>query len=189
MACRSQRFAVAAGSFVAAAEEDRVAGARRPGGGGHREAGLLFGGEDDVAGAAAEELVAQGRDRGGEAGRARRLRPASCADPSGAAAAPIAKACALSVALLPWGSSASRACAVGSGRSPPAETSSGARTGAAISTEAAIAPCQSSSSTSVTAVGRCATLAEGKTASATPAAVVAGSEPPTRVVLLVAKEG
>ena len=108
---------------------------------------------------------------------------------SGAAAEPIAKACALSVALLPWGESVSSACSVGSGRSPPEEISSGARTGAAISTEAATAPCHSSSSTSVTAVGRWATLAEGKTASATPAAVVAGSEPPTRVVLLVAKEG
>ena len=66
---------------------------------------------------------------------------------------------------------------------------SGARTGAAIRTEAAIAPAQSSSSTRVTAAGRCAAVVEGKTASATPAALVAGSEPPTLVVLPVAKAG
>ncbi len=109
--------------------------------------------------------------------------------PSGAAAPSMTKAWALPVALLPCGSSVSNAWEVGSGRSPPLETSSGARTGEDISTAAATAPCQSPSSTRVTAAGRCATLAEGKTASATPAAVVAASPPPTLVVLLVAKEG
>ncbi len=78
---------------------------------------------------------------------------------------------------------------MGSGTSPPPVTSIGALTGAAISTEAAIAACQSASSTRVTAAGRCAGVVEGKTASATPAAVAAGSDPPTRVVLLVAKDG
>ena len=65
----------------------------------------------------------------------------------------------------------------------------GARTGAAIRTAAAIAPAQSSSPTRVTAAGRCAGVVEGKTASATAAALAAGSEPPTRVVLPVAKAG
>ena len=65
----------------------------------------------------------------------------------------------------------------------------GARTGSAISTAEAIAPAQSSSSTRVTAAGRWAGVVEGNTASATAAALEAGSEPPIRVVLLVAKEG
>ena len=93
-------------------------------------------------------------DRGGEGRRTRCLRPRSSFSSSGAAAVadrrrpgPCRWRC------FPAGRAPSRACAVGSGRSPPAETSSGARTGAAISTAAATAPCQSSSSTRVTAVG------------------------------------
>jgi hypothetical protein len=41
----------------------------------------------------------------------------------------------------------------------------------------------------VTAAGCCAGVVEGKTASATAAALAVGSEPPTLVVLPVAKEG
>jgi hypothetical protein len=41
----------------------------------------------------------------------------------------------------------------------------------------------------VTAAGRWASFVEGKTASATPAALATGSGPPIRVVLLVAKAG
>jgi hypothetical protein len=54
---------------------------------------------------------------------------------------------------------------------------------------AAIAPAQSSWSTIATATGRCFSLVEGKTASAAAAALETGSEPPIRVVLLVAKLG
>jgi len=109
--------------------------------------------------------------------------------PSGIARSPIAKAVAPPVALPPWGSSAASASAVGSGRPSALEIRSGARTGADIKTDAAIAPAQSSSPTRLTAAGCWAALVEGNTASATPAALVAGSEPPTLVVLLVAKEG
>ena len=108
---------------------------------------------------------------------------------SGVATSPIANACAPPVAALPCGSRAARALAVGSGTPPGAEIRTGAPTGAAISTEAAIAPCQSSSPTRVTAAGRWAGVVEGKVASATPAALEAGSAPPTRVVFLVAKAG
>ena len=109
--------------------------------------------------------------------------------PSGVATLPIANAVAPPVALSPWGSSASSASTVGSGSPSALEIRTGARTGAAIRTEAAIAPAQSSSPTRVTAAGRWAAVVEGNTASATPAALVAGSEPPTLVVLPVAKAG
>src|ERR1700709_2629413 len=109
--------------------------------------------------------------------------------PSGAASSPIVKAVTPPVLLSPWGSSASSAWLVGSGRPSGLAMRTGARTGADIKTEAAIAPAQSSSATRVTAAGRWAGVVEGNTASATPAALVAGSEPPTLVVLPVAKAG
>ena len=65
----------------------------------------------------------------------------------------------------------------------------GARIGAAISTDEAIAACQSSVGASVTAVGWVPAAAEGYTASATPAASAIGSAPATRVVFFVATVG
>ena len=107
----------------------------------------------------------------------------------GRATAPTANSEAPSVSLLPCGPSAASASSLSSGIASGAEKRIGARTGGAIRTEAAIAPAQSSSPTRVTAVGCCAGVVEGKTARATPAALAAGSGPPIRVVLLVAKAG
>ncbi len=107
----------------------------------------------------------------------------------GKATVPIAKRGASPVAGLPCGSSASSASSLTSGISSGAEKRIGARTGGAIRTAAAIAPAQSSSPTRVTASGRWSGVVEGKTASAAPAAFATGSEPPIRVVLLVAKPG
>jgi hypothetical protein len=76
-----------------------------------------------------------------------------------------------------------------SGISSEPEKRIGARTGGAIKTDAAIAPAQSSSPTTVTASGRCSGVVEGNTARATAAALAAGSEPPMRTVLFVAKLG
>ncbi len=89
--------------------------------------------------------------------------------PPGTAALPIAKTCAPPVVPLPRGSRAPSASEVGAGTPPAAEISSGAPvgapftalagtplggpSGAAISTEAAIAVCQSAASTRVTAAG------------------------------------
>src|SRR4051794_41195142 len=82
-----------------------------------------------------------------------------------------------------------RASFVTAGRSPPSLTSSGAPIGRPASTAPVTAPCQSSLSTSTTAVGRVASLVAGKTAVATPAASVAASPPLTRIVFFVALEG
>ena len=79
--------------------------------------------------------------------------------------------------------------AVTAGSSPPSESSSGAPIGLAASAAAVTPACQSSLSTSTTAVGRVASLVPGKTALATPAASAAASPPPTRIVFLVAVEG
>ena len=65
----------------------------------------------------------------------------------------------------------------------------GARIGDDISTDEAIAACQSSVGASVTAVGWVPLAAEGYTAIATPAASATGSAPGTRVVFLVAVVG
>ena len=102
---------------------------------------------------------------------------------------PIANRDASPVSLLPWGSSAASAASLTSGISAGPESRIGAPTGAAVRTAAAIAPAQSSSLTIVTAAGRCVGVVEGNTARAAPAASAAGSEPPIRVVLLVAKPG
>ena len=61
--------------------------------------------------------------------------------------------------------------------------------GAAISTEEAIAACQSPVGARVTACGWVPGAADGYTASATPAASEIGSAPGTRVVLRVATVG
>ena len=68
------------------------------------------------------------------------------------------------------------------------DSSIGARIGGAISTEAAIAACQSSLGARVTAAGWVPGAADGYTASATPAASATGSAPATRVVFLVASD-
>src|SRR4051794_8082973 len=89
----------------------------------------------------------------------------------------------------PVGFRADSAAAVASGSLPPSESRSGARTGAAMRAEAAVAARQSPWSARATAGGRVATDWPGKTERATPAASVTGSAPPTRVVFLVAKAG
>src|SRR2546423_1244702 len=71
----------------------------------------------------------------------------------------------------------------------PSESSPGALVGAADSTPAAPAPCQSPLSTRATAGGRVPGLIAGNTALATPAASEAGSLPGTRVVFFVAVVG
>jgi len=80
---------------------------------------------------------------------------------AGAFAAPIAKTWALSVSRLPAGARAASDSTVTAGISPAAEMSSGAPTGGAISTAAAIAVGQSSASTSATASGRCDGFVDG----------------------------
>ena len=78
---------------------------------------------------------------------------------------------------------------VTAGRSSPSDSSSGAPIGGPASTAAAIADCQSSESTSTTAVGRSALPVAGNSALATPAASATASAPPTRIVLRVALDG
>ena len=89
----------------------------------------------------------------------------------------------------PFGSSRSSVSSVTFGSSPLSEISSGAPIGRPASTEAAIALCQSSASTSTTAVGRSLSPVAGNSAPATPAASEAASAPPMRIVLRVALEG
>jgi hypothetical protein len=102
---------------------------------------------------------------------------------------PIRSTCASFERSEPFGFSRFSVCSLTAGRSPPSESSSGAAIGAAASTEAVTADCQSSRSTSTTAVGREALPVEGKIAFATPAASETGSSPPTRIVLRVALAG
>ncbi len=90
---------------------------------------------------------------------------------------------------MPVGASRLSASAVVGGIAVLPDSSTGARIGGAISTEAAIAACQSSDGASVTAVGWVPGAAEGNTASATPAAFETESLPDTRVVFLVASTG
>jgi len=80
---------------------------------------------------------------------------------SGTEAAPTANALMPLVFLLPCGSRAASACAVGSGTPAASETRTGAPTGAAISTDAAIAVRQSFASTRVTAAGCCEGVVDG----------------------------
>src|SRR4051794_29955255 len=89
----------------------------------------------------------------------------------------------------PFGLRRSSVSLVTAGRSPPSLRSSGAPIGVPASTEAVTAPCQSFLSTITTAVGRVASLVEGNSALATPAASLAASPPPTRIVFFVAVEG
>ena len=141
-------------------------------------------------GGAAEEAVAQGRrSRGG--GGAGSPDVDSAPPCRGRATAPIAKSGRPPVALLPCGSSASSASSLTLGHARPgAEKRIGAPDRRRHQDRGGDRRrAQSSSSTRVTAAGRCAGVVEGKTASATPAAFAAGSEPPTRVVLSVAKPG
>jgi hypothetical protein len=74
-------------------------------------------------------------------------------------------------------------------RSLPSDIRSGAPIGGAANTAAVTPACQSSSSTSTTAVGRTVSVVAGKTALATPAASAVASPPPTRIVFFVAVEG
>ena len=159
----SQRRGGRRRQLLRAGEEDRVAGAGRPGGGRHREAGLRDRGDDDVLRRGAEEPVAQGRDRGGARGGLARLRPgrpqAGRARPRRRSRRPGPRRSS----ALPCGSRASQGLDARRRAAPSApEIRIGARTGAAISTAAAIAPCQSASSTRVTAAGRCAVAGRGE---------------------------
>src|ERR687896_915963 len=89
----------------------------------------------------------------------------------------------------PRGSSRSRVSSVTGGSWLPSESRSGAPIGGPARTEAAMAVCQSSWSTSPTAVGRSEVPVAGYRAPATPAASAAASLPPTRIVFRVALEG
>ena len=73
--------------------------------------------------------------------------------PSASAVSPIRKTCLSSVSAAPRGASAARALLVRSGTSSPSVKSTGAPIGCATSEEAAIAACQSDTSTSDTAAG------------------------------------
>ncbi len=139
---------------------------------------------------AAEELVAQFRDRGRDRGGLAALDSTSPSARRAPAASPIANTWAPAGGVAPLRVERARACAVGSGRSPSGRRPASApRPVPPSAPRRRSRPASPTSSTRVTAAGRCAGVVEGKTASATPAAVVAGSEPPTRVVLLVAKDG
>ncbi len=89
----------------------------------------------------------------------------------------------------PLGFSRLSVSAVTGGRSPPSEIRIGAPMGRAVRAAAVTPACQSSLSTSTTAVGLLASLVPGNTALATPAASAAASPPPTRMVFFVAVEG
>src|SRR5690348_9522714 len=89
----------------------------------------------------------------------------------------------------PAGASALSVSLVADGSEVDPDSRIGARIGDDISTDEAIAACQSSVGASVTAVGWVPGAAEGYTASATPAASAIGSAPGTRVVFLVAIVG
>ena len=89
----------------------------------------------------------------------------------------------------PVGASFVSVSAVAGGSEVLPESSTGAWMGGAISTDAAIAACQSSVGASVTAVGWVPAPTDGNTATATPAASATGSAPGTRVVFLVATVG
>src|SRR3954462_14869580 len=98
-------------------------------------------------------------------------------------------ACAPLASCAPFGFSRSSVSELTAGRPPPSLSRIGARSGAATSAPAAMAPCQSSLSTSTTAGGRVSRELDGKSALATPAASAAASLPLTRVVLRVAVIG
>ena len=89
----------------------------------------------------------------------------------------------------PVGARAVSASLVADGSEVAPDSRIGARIGEDISTDEAIAACQSSVGASVTAVGWVPLAAEGYTAIATPAASATGSAPGTRVVFLVAVVG
>src|SRR5215470_19723247 len=75
------------------------------------------------------------------------------------------------------------------GNLPPSLSSVGIPSGCAISTAAAIAPCQSFLSTIATACGRFCEEVDGNTAVETPATSATASAPATRVVFFVAVTG
>src|ERR1700761_9855807 len=89
----------------------------------------------------------------------------------------------------PAGASAFSASLVAAGSGGGPDSRIGARIGEDMSTDEAIAACQSSVGASVTAVGCVPPAADGYTAIATPAAAATGSAPGTRVVFLVAVAG
>src|ERR1700733_3982083 len=97
--------------------------------------------------------------------------------------------CAPPAAPDPVGASADRASLVAAGSAVAPESSTGAPMGGAISTDAAIAACQSPVGASVTTFGWVPGTTDGNTARATPAASATGSLPGTRVVFLVASAG
>ncbi len=109
--------------------------------------------------------------------------------PPGPAAVPSRMAWTPAALGDPVGASAARACAVSCGISPLSVSSSGARSGAAISTAPASAPRQSRTSASATAPGRWAAALPGKTMRAVAAAVPTLSAVLTRVVFFVARAG
>src|SRR5438309_6674680 len=109
--------------------------------------------------------------------------------PEGAGVSPIWMTWAPARLRDPRGDRAFSAVAVTSGSDPGPESSSGARTGPAMKTEAASAASQSSLGASTTAGGLVPGAAEGYTANATPAASAVGSLPGTLVVFFVAVSG
>src|SRR5919204_2373802 len=75
------------------------------------------------------------------------------------------------------------------GSLPPPLSRTGTPSGCAISTDAAMAPCQLALSTIATACGLLSGEVEGNTALAAPATSATGSAPATRVVFRVAVTG
>jgi hypothetical protein len=112
------------------------------------------------------------------------LYPATCALPS-----PMRMICAFSARGEPVGLSRLRVSRDTGGSELPSLSSTGMPSGFAISTDAAIAPCQLLLSTIATACGRFAGDVDGKTALTAPATSATGSAPATRVVLRVAVTG
>src|SRR4051794_33862489 len=97
--------------------------------------------------------------------------------------------CALPASAEPAGFKRASVSFDTAGRLPPLLSSVGIESGLAISTDAAMAPCQLRGSTIATAWGRLSGGVEGKIALTAPATSAAGSAPATRVVFFVAETG
>ncbi len=174
---------------VAFGEENRVAGAGRPGGGRHRQVWTPSGCDHDLCRAGAEEPVAQRRDRGRgcrggaafDTGHRAAVGRRHVADREGRGAAGLGRALGVERlerfrARLGQGRRCRR-----SGSAPGPGRTSGPRRRSPRPSR----PRRPASPPRAAARG----VVEGNTASATAAALAAGSEPPTRVVLPVAKPG
>ena len=109
--------------------------------------------------------------------------------PGRAALSPTRMICALPASAEPDGFRRASVSLETAGSLPASLSSVGTPSGLAISTEAAIAACQSRPSTIATACGRFVGEVEGNTALTAPATSAAASAPATRVVFLVAETG